>query len=95
MQRGSRLPYRLSVAQASKSAGSRVPKPAWGVPIWKSAARQVWKPAARNGDSFGLKRYRPMKHAFELSLLMIEALNLGLWSVFLAFLRRIAVTVFP
>jgi hypothetical protein len=44
------------VAQTSKSAVSRVSKPANGVipnamPTWKSAIRQVWKPALRAGAS--------------------------------------------
>jgi len=58
------------VAQTSKSAVSRVSKPAGGEmfcapgishdqPAWKSAIRQVWKPALRQSDDstseFGLK----------------------------------------
>src|SRR5208282_5877568 len=43
-------PYTATVAQTSKSAVSRVSKPANCVipntsPTWKSAIRQVWKPA--------------------------------------------------
>jgi hypothetical protein len=45
------------VAQTSKSAVSRVSKPArrWaGLPTWKSAIRQVWKPALRNDGASAL-----------------------------------------
>jgi hypothetical protein len=45
------------VAQTSKSAVSRVSKPArrWaGLPTWKSAIRQVWKPALRSDGTFAL-----------------------------------------
>jgi serine protease Do len=43
--------YLIDVAQTSKSAVSRVSKPAGHTkvePIWKSAIQQVWKPALRN-----------------------------------------------
>jgi hypothetical protein len=47
-----RVQPRATVAQTSKSAGSRVSKPANAViantlPTWKSAIQQVWKPALR------------------------------------------------
>jgi hypothetical protein len=46
------------VAQTSKSAVSRVSKPArrWaGLPTWKSAIRQVWKPALRSDGTSALE----------------------------------------
>jgi hypothetical protein len=56
-----RRPYPFSVAQTSKSAVSRVSKPAGRnttVPTWKSAAQQVWKPALRLKARSALNRYR-------------------------------------
>jgi hypothetical protein len=50
----------LDVAQTSKSAVPQVSKPAncnAEGPTWKSAARQVWKPALRNKDVIYFERF--------------------------------------